>query len=212
MPKKQANEWPNEEDCVAHFDLDGSLANYNAALLRDLELLRSPDEEPITEENIWTMDHHPHIAARMRLIKAQPDWWFDLEPMQEGLAVLRLCEKHGFDIAVLTKGPAHEKHSAAWAEKLRWIRKYVGKTGVTITLEKSRVYGKILYDDFTEYMESWLSRRPRGLGIMPVNKGNVNFTHPNVVKYHGPQDLERVERAIIAAKNRKPGEPLVLEG
>jgi 5'-nucleotidase len=211
MPKKQSDNWPNEEDCVAHFDLDGSLANFNAALVRDLNLLRSPQETEITDENLWTLEKQSYIAERMRLIKAQPDWWFNLEPMQEGLAVLRLCEKHGFDIAVLTKGPGHEKHSLAWSEKLRWVRKHVGNTGVTITLEKSRVYGKILYDDFPEYMESWLSRRPRGLGIMPVNNGNANFSHPNVVMYHGTQDLEKVERAILAAKNRKPGEPLVLE-
>lgn len=206
----------NEEDCVAHFDLDGSLADYNTALLRDLELLRSPDEPPITEDTIWTMDHLPHISRRMRLIKAQPDWWLNLELMEAGLVVLRMCEKHGFDIAVLTKGP--EQHTQAWAEKLRWVQKHIGKgshssphIGVTITLEKSRVYGKILYDDYPAYMTNWLAYRPRGLGIMPVNKGNANFQHPNVVKYHGPEDLARIERAIVAAKNRKPGEPLVLE-
>lgn len=198
-----------DSDDVAHFDLDGSLADYVQALIRDLEAIRSPGEEAITDENIWTMDHLPHVSARMRLIKSQPDWWFNLAPMEAGLAVLDLCDRCGFNIAILTKGP--EKHHQAWAEKLRWVQKYVGKSGMTITLNKGRVYGKILYDDFPEYMESWLKYRPRGLGIMPVNKGNANFKHPNVVMYHGVEDLDRIERAILAAKNRKSGELLILE-
>lgn len=209
MPKNLANEWPNDDDMVAHFDMDGSLADYVSALVRDLEPLRASGEDPITAESIWTMDHLPHISHRMNLIKHQPDWWFNLEPIEAGMTVLRMCAELGFEIAILTKGP--EKHTAAWTEKLRWCQKHVGKTGVTVTLNKSRVYGKILYDDYPDYMTNWLKYRPRGLGIMPVNAGNANFSYPNVVMYRDLSDLGRIRKAILAAKNRKPGEPLVLE-
>ncbi len=35
---------------IAQIDLDGTLANYDKAIRRDMELTRSPHEPPITEE------------------------------------------------------------------------------------------------------------------------------------------------------------------
>ncbi len=200
----------DELDDVAQFDMDESLAGYTQAMIRDLDQLRSPGEEAITEESIWLQDRLPHIANRMALIKTQPGWWLNLEPISAGMTILRLCQHAGFQIAVLTKGP--KKHSNAWAEKLLWCQRHIGEDAdVTVTFKKHRVYGKILYDDYPDYMAAWLERRPRGLGIMPVTSKNVNFRHPNVVMYHGPEDLLRIDRAIRAAKHRKSGDPLILE-
>ncbi len=199
-----------DDDDVALFDMDGSLAGYNEALVRDLEALRSPGEAEVTDENLWTLDKHDYIRNRMRLIKSQAGWWLNLPPIQAGLDVLNVCREAGFTIAILTKGP--QKHSNAWAEKLLWCQQHVGHdVDVTVTFKKARVYGKILYDDFPDYMEAWLKRRPRGLGIMPVTPGNRNFSHPQVVMYRGVEDLDRVAKAIKIAKDRRPGEPLVLE-
>jgi hypothetical protein len=74
---------------------------------------------------------------------------------------------------------------------------------------KGRVYGRVLYDDYPDYMLKWLKNRPRGLGIMPVTQANKNFTHPQVVRYDGTNH-KVVERALQAVFNRKPMEGLVL--
>lgn len=200
----------DSEDNVALFDMDESLAAYTDTMLRDLASLQSPNEERITAENIWKMDRHPHIAKRMSLIKSQPDWWFNLPPLENGRLVLEICRRIGFDIAVLTKGP--QNHAGAWSEKLRWCQKWLSRDiDVTITFKKQRVYGKVLYDDYPEYMAEWLKRRPRGLGIMPVTPANRNFVHPNVVMYNGPEDLAYIENCLVKARDRESGQPLILE-
>ena len=163
-------------DDIALFDMDGSLADYTTALVNDLELLRSPTEYPITEYNIWTADKQPYIHARMRVIKSQPGWWLRLSPLAAGLEVWDICHRFGFHNVILTKGP--KKHTQAWDEKLQWCQKYIDpEVDVHVVSHKSGSYGKLLYDDYPEYMLSWLEHRPRGLGIMPVNSSN-NSTIP----------------------------------
>jgi 5'-nucleotidase len=193
---------------IALFDMDGSLADYEGALVRDLEALRGPGEPPLTAENVWDLADFDHVRARMRLVKAQPGWWLNLAPIPAGMQVLRLCEQLGFDVHILTKGP--KRHSLAWDEKVRWCQQHVGpEVDIHVTSDKGLVYGKLLYDDYPEYMLRWLAHRPRGLGIMPVTPHNRAFTHPNVVRWDGT-NLADVTRAIVAARTRAPGTPLVL--
>ena len=193
---------------IALFDMDGSLADYDGAMVRELAELRAPDEAPTTRETLWLSEKRDHVLARMRLIKGQPGWWLALDPIAMGMKVLRLCEELGFDVHVLTKGP--KRHSLAWDEKVQWCQRHIGpEVDIHVTSDKGLVYGKLLYDDFPDYMLRWLRHRPRGLGIMPVCPQNRDFTHPNVVKWDGT-NIEEVTRAITAAKNRDPGEPLVL--
>lgn len=196
-------------DDIALFDMDGSLADYTTALVNDLELLRSPTECPITAYNIWTADKQSYIHARMRLIKSQPGWWLNLSPLPAGLEVWDLCKRFGFHNTILTKGP--KKHSNAWDEKLQWCQKYLDPdVDVHIVSDKSGQYGKLLYDDYPEYMLKWLKHRPRGLGIMPVNPNNKGFSHPQVIMYRGIEDMEKLINAIKTVKERKPGEKLEL--
>ncbi len=197
-------------DDVALFDMDGSLADYTASLAAALDSLRSSDEPPVTEENIWTLEKQRHIQNRMHLIKSQPGFWLNLAPIQDGMDVLKACRQWGFHIAILTKGP--QKHSAAWAEKLQWCQRYIDEdVDVTVTFKKGRVYGKVLYDDYPEYMLDWLKHRPRGLGIMPVTPNNKDFDHPNVIMYHGLEDMQRVMTALRVAKYRKSGVDVIYQ-
>jgi hypothetical protein len=193
---------------IALFDMDGSLADYEGAMARDLDELRSPGEPASTVENLWDVEKLDHLSARRRLIKNQPGWWLNLEPIPMGMAVLRVCQQLGFDVHILTKGP--KRHALAWDEKVRWCQRHVGPdVDIHVTSDKGLVYGKLLYDDYPDYMLRWLAHRPRGLGIMPVTPHNRDFTHPNVVKWDGT-NLDAVTRAVAAAKGRKPGEDLVL--
>ena len=58
-------------------------------------------------------------------------------------------------------------------------------------------------------MSLWLSNRPRGLGIMPVNDYNKYFEHPQVIKWDGT-NLDEVLRGMNIAYTKKSNEKLVL--
>jgi phosphoglycolate phosphatase-like HAD superfamily hydrolase len=196
-------------DNIALFDLDGSLADYTGALVRELEALRSDEEPPVTLENIWKMEKKPYIGHRMRLIKSVPGFWLNLEPIELGMLVFDWTRRFGFTNHILTKGP--KKIPLAWDEKVRWCHKHLGEDeDIHITSDKGLVYGKLLYDDYPDYMLRWLKHRPRGLGIMPTTPTNKDFSHPQVVKVSGIEDMEKVFRALRICLERKPGQDLIL--
>lgn len=184
---------------IALLDMDGTVADYEEAMRRDLDLIKAPDEQSFPIHGPYP----DYIKNRMRIIKLQPDWWFNLPKVKLGFDLYNEVRRLGFKVHVLTKGPW--KTSAAWSEKLRWCRKHLHpEVGVTITEDKGLVYGKVLIDDYPEYMERWLKRRPRGLGIMPVKESNEGFEHPNVIKYDG-SNMVQITEALIKAKERKTG-------
>jgi 5'-nucleotidase len=186
------------------FDLDGSLADYQGALRRDLKKLRMPGE-PKIEDLFYAEKRYKPIAARMRLIKAQTGWWLRLKPIPMGLQIFHAAGEMGFEREVLTKGP--HKHPVAWGEKFIWVKKHLD-VNITITEFKGRHYGKVLYDDFPPYIRDWLEHRPNGLVIMPDTPWNLGFTHPRVVRWTGKNEDE-VLHAMRCAYDRVPGEPLV---
>jgi 5'-nucleotidase len=188
------------------FDLDGSLADYDGALLADLERLRSPDEPALTE--VRPAFAVPHLRARIDAVIARPGWWSSLPPLEAGMAVYRLALALGFDCQVLTKGPKYQPR--AWAEKVEWCQRHLGPdVDVHVVSDKGLVYGVALYDDYPRYAEAWLTHRPRGLVVMLANTGNKDFRHPNVLRYDGT-NLAEVERAMRIVLDRKPGEELRL--
>lgn len=192
---------------IGLFDMDGSLADFETALRAGLESLRSPAEPPLTDD-LWEQERLPHIRERMRLIKATPGWWRSLAPIPDGMRVVEAARAIGYQVNVLTKGPA--AHPSAWAEKLEWCRTHLGDdVDVHITMNKGLVYGTFLYDDFPDYMLKWLEHRPRGLGIMPDTPANRNFTHPQVIRYDST-NFEAVHEALLIAYTRPMGSPLVL--
>ncbi len=187
------------------FDLDGSTADYYGAMKRDLKKLRMPGEPKITDDLFLAEKRYPAIAARMRLIKAQPGWWLKLKKIPMGIKIFDAAGEIGFDREVLTKGP--HKHPVAWGEKFIWVKKHMG-VNITITEFKGRHYGKVLYEDYPQYALDWLAHRPNGLVIMPVTPYNRDFTHPRVVKWNG-ENYDEVYHAMVCAYNREPGEPLI---
>lgn len=189
-----------EVEHIALLDMDGTVADYELAMRNDLAKLKGPEE---TEDYPIHGDAPEFIKQRMRLIKLQPDWWFNLPKVKLGFDLYDEVRRLGFKVHVLTKGPW--KTSAAWSEKLRWCRKHLHpEVGVTITEDKGLVYGKVLIDDYPPYMERWLRWRPRGLGIMPARAYNEGYEHPNVIRYDGT-NMEQITEALSNAKQRKTG-------
>lgn len=151
---------------IALFDMDGTLVDYHNVLKNDMIKLISPTEKISDFEGNLSVSNY--LYERKMLITSQPGWWENLPKKQEGWDILEMCKQIGFEIMILTKGPYDR--SLAWSEKVRWIKKHLQDDNITITTDKSIVYGRVLVDDYPDYVQAWLYHRPRGLVIMPKSK------------------------------------------
>lgn len=194
---------------IALIDLDNTLCDYERALFDDLIKLQSPNEPDIRDSISLHNDKMPiYLKNRINLIKSRPGWWENLPEHKLGFDVLRDLMQLGFNVHVCTKGPW--RIASAWTEKLNWCRTHLpSECSVTITEDKKLVYGKVLVDDYPDYMSGWLSKRPRGLGILIDNQTNRDFNHPQVIRYNGTNKAE-VYNALKIVKNREKCEPLQL--
>lgn len=194
---------------IALFDLDGSLADFDGAMRRDLRLMRFPGEPEIADDtNLHDLEKRSsYIKERMECIKSKLGWWRELPRIESGFAIVREAQRIGYHIDILTKAPRTK--SQAWMEKVQWCETQpeLANADVHLTMNKGLVYGRLLFDDFEDYMTDWLRHRPRGLGIMPVTPYNGGFSHPNVVKYNGT-NFSAVVSAMQAAYDREEREPL----
>ena len=190
------------EEKICLIDMDGTLFDYEGQLREDLKLLASPNEEEV--ENLWD-ENIPWLKARINLIKAQKGWWRQLPLMEDGERLFKIAMEIGFLCKILTKGP--KNHPQAWAEKVECCAERLPIKNVDITIvgkEKKGVYGRVLIDDYPEYMDQWLSKRPRGLGIMPLRSYNKDYKHPNVILVDN--NFSDIEIAMKSAFNRKEGQ------
>jgi hypothetical protein len=188
-----------ETELIALVDLDGTLADFDGAMNRDLKRLAAPGEK--LKESWEYYDCMPgHIKERRRIIKSQPGWWRNLQPIPKQFAILDMFRDHGFTIHILTKGPV--KDSAAWEEKVEWCKQHVPDAQITITMDKGLMYGKVLMDDFPPYIDRWLMWRPRGLVIMPEYPWNKTFEHDQVIPYDGSgESLDIINQRLASIVN-----------
>lgn len=196
---------PEEEKPVALVDLDGSCADYDRAMERELSAIASPGEERVSRGD----KAPPWMRARVELVRARPGFWRNLEPIEEGLQVISLMQELKYHVHVLTKGPRDEPQ--AWAEKLEWCRaqRLMDRPEISITTNKGLTYGRVLFDDWPRYIVPWLKYRPRGQVLMMDQPWNRDFEHPQVLRvlqrrYSSPTDvvqsLARVADALERAK------------
>lgn len=184
---------------IALFDMDGTLFDLDARMLEELNKMRSPYEPEITNpfEDLEWMEN------RRRAIKRVSGFWRSLPKYQPGWDVLEIAKEIGFDIHILTKGPSSKGMGIAWMEKMECIRDHFGKeVTLHVSEDKSVTYGRVLCDDFENYVMGWLHWRCRGLAIMPAHKHNEHVNHPNVIRYDGT-NLKEVRKALQAAFDRE---------
>ena len=180
---------------TALFDLDGTLADYDYALRHSMMELRSP-EEPIYS-GVPRDDAPLYLKTRANLIRKDAEWWAGLPQLRLGFDILGVATLLNYRIMILTQGP--KRNANAWAGKKQWIDRNLGQdVDITITRDKGLVYGKVLVDDWPEYIEQWLEWRPRGLVIMPANDANKDFSHHQVIRYDGT-NLSQVREAMSNA-------------
>lgn len=186
---------------IALLDLDGTLADYDAAIRRDMNAIRSPYEPEYGELVSFHKDDMPaYMKARAKLVRSQPGWWLNLARLERGFEILELLKKYEFELHVLTKAP--HSVASAWSEKAQWCMSNLPGIDITITQKKDLVYGTILFDDWPPYVIEWLKHRPRGLVIMLEQHWNKGFFHPQVVKYDGANLAEVEERIIKVIESR----------
>jgi 5'(3')-deoxyribonucleotidase len=194
---------PNKIENIALFDMDGTIADFDGQLHADLERIRCPYEAEIDMKTLHNRDIPDYMKQRIKTIRAVPEWWRNLPQIPLGMRILRMAQNIGFEINILTKGPSNDPN--AWKEKVEWVRYHLGDVKVTITEDKGLVYGKVLVDDYLPYMERWLTWRPRGLGIMPVDLRYYEKKEKvpeNVIQISHIHEIDIVNEALIKAYNR----------
>jgi len=184
---------------ICLFDLDGTLCDFHGQLTRDLNSIRGPKEDKIMRVHY---DGAPkYLLRRMNLIANPIEWWARLPMLKAGLQLWRLAGRLGYYRSILTKGP--KCNINGWTGKVIWVRENLGEDiDITITRDKGLVYGRILVDDWPEYIERWLQHRPRGLVIMPAHDYNESFKHPQVIRYTG-RNVRAVTNAMLMQLGEK---------
>jgi len=177
--------------------MDGTLADYTGQLMHDLEELRSPYEPVVSPED---EGKYSWLKARIRLIKSQPNWWLNLPRLKAGFEIVNALRMLDYELHILTRGPY--KLGESWTQKFQWCRTYISDADITITHDKSLVYGRVLVDDWPDYIKGWLEYRPRGLVIMPDQPWNQGFEHPQVIRFKHGENLEEVVQALKLQRNQ----------
>ena len=187
----KATKRETEKICLC--DMDGMVADYSGQLMRDLKKLAGPDEPEYKMD--WSDKLPEHIWNRVELIKNSKDWWLNLPKLNDGFTLVYLALAIGYDLHVLTKGPKRTK--TAWSQKVQWCANHLPEdTNVTITQDKSLMYGRVLMDDYPDYVKPWLDNRPRALAVLPLRDWNKDFRHPNAIHYDEKDPNSLVEVRI----------------
>ena len=203
-----------DSDRLALFDMDGTLFDYNGAMYTSLMKVVPPERHEFIEQNkdnYHAMESEAWCKALMDLIKLQPGWWLELPKHQPGWDVYQIAAGVGFNTKILTKGP--RKKPTAWKEKVECIWRHFGGPEESppidiVTQDKHGSYGRVLVEDYIPYLEPWLKKRKRGLGILidqPYNRevDGKPWDHPNVVRYTG-ENKDEIAAALLAAYRREP--------
>lgn len=206
MSQTDADRW-------ALIDLDGTVADYDAGLTEAMRAIQSPDEVPYANryEEGGVRREIPHVEARRKLIQRQPGFWRSLKKLPLGFEVVDELRKLGFGLHVLTKGPTTTP--SAWSEKVEWCRENLPDAIITVTGDKSFVYGRVLFDDFPPYFEKWLAVRPRGLVVCVAHPWNTEYAeggakaNPNVLRYDGT-NKDELRTRLARAYERSAREAL----
>jgi 5'(3')-deoxyribonucleotidase len=164
----------DDGEVVALIDLDGSVANYSKAMNSKLLELASPSELEPTNYDL------PYVKARRQLIKSQPGFWRNLEPIPTGFSVVNELRAAGFSLHVLSQTPL--KSLNAWTEKAEWCVKHMPDVAITLTRNKALTGGRVLFDDWPPYVTRWLANHKQSYVIMLSQPWNMEFIHPRVFR------------------------------
>lgn len=186
------------DDKVALVDIDGTLADFRGALDRDVARVLNGHGVDVNVPACVVQEVE-------YLIRGQAGWYRNLKPIPFGFEIVRVLQEIGFRIMIMTKSSKESKN--AWSEKVAWIAEHLPEADVTVTQDKSLVYGRVLVDDYPGHFLRWMEHRPRGIVVMPTqawNKGTPK--RPNLHPVSSREDLEALQPMLKEAYDRKGGE------
>lgn len=194
---------------IALFDLDGTLADFDGAMKAGLALIAHPDELKDGTYCVFEHKDEPdHIRIRRRLLKQRPGFWRNLQKLELGMKLMHASIALGYQVNILTKAP--RTNFPAWTEKVEWCHQNLPmEHGIQVNLVENKgiVYGKVLVDDWPEYVSAWIAHRPRGLVLMPAQPWNENFKAPNVIRV----DKYSMNEALAALETKYEESMKVME-
>jgi len=176
---------------LALLDMDGTVCDWHNQLAKDLDALLGPDKERLPAATLTKIEH---------LIRKQPGWYLGLKPLPLGFAIAELLRDIGFTIMVATKATPQAEN--AWSEKAKWCREHLPYAKVTVSEDKTIMYGKILVDDYQKFADPWLKRRPRGYVILPDQPWNQGYEHPRVKRVKTLADVQNLKPFLIEVFKR----------
>lgn len=178
-------------DNVALLDMDGTVCDWHNKLEKDLEETLGPDKDRVTPETRTKVEH---------LIRSKPGWYLNLEPLPLGIKIAETLRDIGFRIMVATK--ATPKATNAWSEKAAWCMKHLPYAEVSVSQDKTLMYGKILVDDYEKFTSPWLERRPRGYVLLPDQPWNQGYEHARVKRVRTLADVDALKPFLIEVYKR----------
>lgn len=185
---------------IGLFDLDGTLADFDSSMSEHLAVLRSPGESAAHDETAY--EDLPHMKSRRRMVKQLPGFWSSLGRVKAGFEILALMQELKFTNHVLSKSPRKMPNAAT--EKVKWCLNNVPDLPIILAEDKGLVYGKVLVDDWPEYVERWIQWRPRGLVISVAQRWNegIEKLSPNVIRYSSPSQLPDIRARLSEIRSR----------
>lgn len=180
-----------QPDNIALLDMDGTVCDWHNRLSRDLRETLGDSVDKLPAETLAKIEH---------LIRKQPGWYLSLEPLPLGFKIAETLLDVGFTIMVATK--ATTKANNAWSEKAAWCMKHLPYAHVTVSEDKTLLYGKILVDDYQKFADPWLLRRKRGYVIMPDQPWNRGYEHPRVRRVRTMEDVDNLRPFLVEVFNR----------
>ena len=178
-------------DNIALLDMDGTVCRWHEQLDHDLNEVLGPARKTLPPETLTQIEW---------LIRRQPGWYLNLEPIPLGIKIAEMLRDIGFTVMVATK--ATPKATNAWSEKAAWCLKYMPYAKVTVSEDKTLMYGKILVDDYQKFADPWLTRRPRGYVILPDQPWNQGYEHPRVKRVRTLEEIDQLRPFLVEVFNR----------
>lgn len=179
---------------IALVDLDNTVVDHEGQLQQDLHGALG--------------DFHCEVGSQVRervgyIIKNKEGWWANLPPLPFGMSIVHTLRDIGYRLVICSKGP--RKAVNAWSEKVHWVQRHIPDADIVLTQDKSLVYGRILVDDWPDYIEPWLDARPRGHVLMPATSKNSKFKHPRVHRLKDYEDLLAIKPLLQKMYDRDGG-------
>lgn len=147
-------------DRIALFDMDETIVDFTGPLRERLARTFSPGEE--MPPDLFNMPMH--MYERIQAIKKEPGFWRNLPPLAWGMELMSIFREKGYEIHIVSKGPT--TGAIAWSEKVEWVEEHLTDVTLHLTQNKAMIQGDVFIEDRWDFLKAWLTRNPRGYGIM----------------------------------------------